>query len=55
MKEKDFLDEEISFENELIKIARPARGQDSSEDASEWQSLGLVLIMPRYPKFCFGE
>jgi hypothetical protein len=55
MKEKDFLDEKVSFEDELVEIARPALRHRASQNAGEWKALELIRYLWRRPQFCVGE
>ncbi len=55
MKEKDFLDEKVSFEDELVKIVRPAVRRRASQNAGEWQALELIRYLRRRPQFCVGK
>jgi hypothetical protein len=55
MKEKDFVDKRVAFEDKLVEVIRPALRRCVPQNAGEWQALELIGYLGRSPQFCVGK
>jgi len=52
MKEKDFIDKRVAFDDELVEVIRPAMRRRLAQNAGERQALELIRYLRRPPQLC---